>query len=168
MQSTALRVAGIDPGLNTTGYGILDYLPGRPRKIAVLEAGVVRTSPKQPLPERLSFLHQELAAVFREFSPQAVAVEQLYSHYAHPRTAVLMAHARGVALLAAAELQLPVHDYGATAIKRAVAGSGSASKALIQRAVQQRLGLGEIPEPPDVADALAVALCHGTRATGGQ
>ncbi|NCO42933.1 MAG: crossover junction endodeoxyribonuclease RuvC [Armatimonadetes bacterium CG_4_10_14_3_um_filter_66_18] len=164
MPSAVLRVAGIDPGLNATGYGILDF---HARKIALVEAGVVRTSTKQPLAERLSLLHQELALVFQEFQPDAVSVEEVYSHYAHPRTAVLMAHARAVALLAAADRAIAVHSYGATLIKRAVSGSGKASKQLIQAAVKQRLGLTALPEPPDVADALAAALCHGQRVRGG-
>lgn len=165
MSVSALRVAGVDPGLNATGYGVIDLRPG---KITLVEAGVVRTTAEHPLAERLNTLYEGLAEVLREFEPRAVAVEQLYSHYAHPRTAVLMAHARGVVLLAAANLHLPVFSYSATAIKRAVSGSGRASKRLIQNAVQQRLGLRTLPEPPDVADALAAALCHGTRHLGGR
>jgi crossover junction endodeoxyribonuclease RuvC len=95
-----------------------------------------------------------------QFRPQAVAVEQLYAHYDHPRTAILMAHARGVVFLAAAQRGVPVISYNATRIKKTVTGNGRAPKDQVQRAVQRELGLAALPEPPDVADALAAALCH--------
>jgi crossover junction endodeoxyribonuclease RuvC len=89
-----------------------------------------------------------------------MVVEQLYAHYQHPRTAILMAHARGVVLLAAGQTGLPVISYNATRIKKTVTGSGRAGKDQVQRTIQRELGLGALPEPPDVADALAAALCH--------
>ena len=89
-----------------------------------------------------------------------VAVEQLYSHYEHPQTAILMGHARGVIFLAAGQRGLPVISYAATRIKKTITGNGRASKEQVQRTVQRELGLPQLPEPPDVADALAVALCH--------
>ncbi len=95
-----------------------------------------------------------------QFHPQAVAVEQLYAHYEHPRTAILMGHARGVIFLAAAQRDLPVVSYNATRIKKTITGNGRASKDQVQRTIQRELGLVLLPEPPDVADALAVALCH--------
>lgn len=95
-----------------------------------------------------------------QFRPEVVVVEQLYSHYAHPRTAILMAHARGVVFLAAAEHNVPLVSYNATRIKKTVTGSGRASKEQMQRTIQRELGLVQLPEPPDVADALAAALCH--------
>jgi crossover junction endodeoxyribonuclease RuvC len=95
-----------------------------------------------------------------QYRPAAVAVEQLFAHYDHPRTALLMAHARGVLLLAAAQRGLPVQSYNATRIKKTITGNGHATKEQMQRAVQRELGLAALPEPPDVADALAAALCH--------
>ena len=95
-----------------------------------------------------------------QFAPEVVAVEQLYAHYKHPRTAILMGHARGVLFLAAAEKGLDVVSYSATRVKKTVTGSGRASKEQVQRTIQRELGLAQVPEPPDVADALAVALCH--------
>ena len=89
-----------------------------------------------------------------------MAVEQLYAHYEHPRTAILMAHARGVLLLAAGQNGLPVVSYNATRIKKTVTGNGRATKEQVQRTIQRELGLAAVPEPPDVADALAAALCH--------
>jgi crossover junction endodeoxyribonuclease RuvC len=89
-----------------------------------------------------------------------MALEELYSHYSRPKTAILMGHARGVICLAAAQAGVPVIPYSATRIKRIVTGSGRASKAQVQRAVQSELRLDTLPDPPDVADALAIALCH--------
>ena len=95
-----------------------------------------------------------------QFKPGVVAVESLYAHYEHPRTAILMGHARGVIFLAAAQRDLPVLSYNATSIKKTVTGNGRASKDQVQRTIQRELGLDRLPEPSDVADALAVALCH--------
>ena len=152
-----MRVLGIDPGLQVTGYGLLQ---ARGARVRVVEAGVVRTDAKQPLAERLQRLHGLARDVFRELAPDAIVVEDLYSHYRHPVTAILMGHARGVIFLAAAEAGVPVVSYGATRIKKSLTGAGHASKGQMQRMVQSVLGLKALPEPPDVADALAVALCH--------
>jgi crossover junction endodeoxyribonuclease RuvC len=110
--------------------------------------------------QRLRHLYDGIVEVLEQFRPGVVAMEQLFAHYDHPRTAILMAHARGVLFLAAAQRGVPVHSYNATRIKKTVTGSGRASKEQMQRAVQRELGLPRLPEPPDVADALAAALCH--------
>ena len=159
-----MRILGIDPGLERTGYGVIETLDAAPGAMRLIEAGVVRTSPKDDLAARLAELHTGLSAVLAEFKPDAVAVEELYSHDKHPRTAILMGHARGVIFLAAAQAGLPVSSYGATHIKKALVGSGHASKHQVQRAIQSHFGLARAPEPADVADALAVALCHAHRA----
>src|SRR5207247_7661408 len=112
------------------------------------------------LAHRVSNLYGSIVAVLEQFRPHVAVVEQLYAHYQHPRTAILMAHARGVVLLAAAQRQLPVISYNATRIKKTITGNGRAPKDQVQRTIQRELGLRELPEPPDVADALAVALCH--------
>jgi crossover junction endodeoxyribonuclease RuvC len=109
---------------------------------------------------RLLSLHDHLVEVLDEFRPQVVVVEQLYAHYAHPRTAILMGHARGVILLAAGQRALPVVSYNPTRIKKTITGNGRAPKDQVQRTIQNELGLARAPEPPDVADALAIALCH--------
>src|SRR5947208_5979326 len=109
---------------------------------------------------RLSSLYTGIVEVLDEFRPGVVAVEQLYAHYDHPRTAILMAHARGVIFLAAGQRQLPVFSYNATSIKKTITGNGRASKEQVQRTIQRELHLEKLPEPPDVADALAAALCH--------
>jgi len=126
----------------------------------VLEAGVVRSDDDASLPDRLRKIHLNVLEIIRELEPEAIAVEELYSHYGHPTTAILMGHARGVMLLAAAEAGVPVVTYGATRIKKALTGNGRASKEQMQRMIQSTLRLKTLPEPADVADALAVALCH--------
>lgn len=152
-----VRVLGVDPGLNCTGYGVLEVVPGA---IRLCEAGVVRSRAASSLPARLAEIHQGLCEVIDAFRPAALALEQLYSHYQHPRTSILMAHARGVICLAAARAGIAVADYAATQVKKTLTGSGRAGKAQMQRAVCRELALAAPPEPPDVADALALALCH--------
>jgi crossover junction endodeoxyribonuclease RuvC len=161
MENDAMRILGIDPGLQRTGYGVVETgaAPGLGR-LRLIEAGIVRTDRGAPLESRLAEIEEGLAAVIAEFRPDAVAVEQHYSHYKHPRTAILMGHARGVVFLAAARAGLPVTSYAATRIKKSLVGAGHASKHQVQRAIQSALGLKAVPEPADVADALAVALCH--------
>ena len=109
---------------------------------------------------RLNTLYTGIVEVIQQFRPSVLAVEQLYAHYEHPRTAILMGHARGVVLLAAGQNGLPVISYNATRIKKTVTGNGRAGKDQVQRTIQRELSLAQLPEPPDVADALAAALCH--------
>lgn len=151
------RILGIDPGLNITGYGILRRTPRGPK---LEEAGVVRGGSGGPLPPRLKKIHKGLEEVILSFKPTAVAIEQLYSHYQRPRTSILMGHARGVLCLVAAQNDIPVFDYAATNVKKLLTGNGRAPKSQMQNAVQRELALTKVPEPADVADALAIALCH--------
>src|SRR5262249_49584428 len=109
---------------------------------------------------RLLAVYNGIVEVIAQFRPGVVVVEQLYAHYEHPRTAILMAHARGAIFLAAAQQSLPVVSYNATRIKKTTTGNGRAPKNQVQLTVQRELGLAKLPEPPDVADALAAALCH--------
>lgn len=155
--ATPTRILGIDPGLNVTGYGVLDLGNGPPR---LCEAGVIRGKDRGSLTARLVDVHRGVAEVIAGFHPAAVALEELYSHYKRPRTAILMGHARGVICLAAAEAGLPVIHYSATQVKKILTGSGRAPKLQVQQAIQRELGLTTLPDPPDVADALAIALCH--------
>ncbi len=149
-------VCGIDPGLGATGYGVLRIGDGA---IVVVDAGVCRQDPKRPLAQRLQTLGRDVAAILDEFKPVVVAVEELYSHYNHPRTAVLMGHARGVILSTVADRRIDVRGYSATRIKKHLTGNGRAAKEQVQAAVREALGLTDLPEPPDLADALAIALC---------
>lgn len=152
-----LRVLGVDPGLNTTGYGVLEANGPRLR---LCEAGVVRAKEGRTLPCRLAEIHDGIREVIASLGPDVLAMEELYSHYGRPRTAILMGHARGVICLAAAQAHLVVVSYSATQVKKVLTGSGRAPKAQVQRAIRFELGLAALPEPPDVADALAIALCH--------
>lgn len=157
-ESTApRRVLGIDPGLNITGYGVLEVTGG---VLRLCEAGVVRGRTRGSLTARLVEIFDGVTEVISALGPSVMAIEELYSHYARPRTAILMGHARGVICLAGARAGLPVVHYSATQVKRILTGSGRASKSQVQRAIQLQLGLQQTPEPPDVADALAIALCH--------
>lgn len=157
-----MRVLGIDPGLDATGYGVVETANGsRPR---LIEAGLIRTSKSQPLPRRLLTVSEQLRAVIDQHRPELVAVEDLYSYYKTPKPAILMGHVRGVVMGAAASAGLSVVSYLPTRVKRAIAGHGHASKLQIARLVQSRLGLPQANVPADVTDALAVALCHMDRA----
>ena len=151
------RILGIDPGLNITGYGVLEIGRGPPR---LCEAGIVRGKARGSLTGRLLDIHQGVADVIAALKPSVMALEQLYSHYQRPRTAILMGHARGVICLAAAQAGIPVIHYPSTQVKRILTGAGRAGKDQVQRAIQRELGLPALPEPADVADALAIALCH--------
>jgi crossover junction endodeoxyribonuclease RuvC len=159
-KAPGVRILGVDPGLQITGYAVIE--PGQ-RGPVVCEAGVVRSreaGQKTDLAQRMRTLYEGIVEVIDQFQPGMVAVEQLYAHYKHPRTAILMAHARGLIFLAAGQRDLPVTSYNSTAIKKTITGSGRASKDQVQRTVQRELGLARLPEPNDVADALAAALCH--------
>ena len=148
--------------MRLTGYGLVDLPPGE-LEPTLVEGGVFKLDSKQPLEQRLVQLRDDLRALIEEHRPDRVAVEQLYAHYAHPRTAILMGHARGVILLCAAEKSLPVQDVPSTEVKKSLTGHGHASKEQMQLAVQSQCGLAELPQPPDVADAIAIALCHARR-----
>lgn len=162
------RILGLDPGLQTTGYGVLEITDRGPRAV---DAGVIRsTEGRDPadMARRLKALYDGLCEVLDEWKPHAMAVEQLYAHYEHPRTAILMAHARGVFFLAGAQRNIPVISYASTKVKKIVTGSGHAGKEQMQYAITRELGLAKPPEPHDVADALGIALCHhfATAGTG--
>jgi crossover junction endodeoxyribonuclease RuvC len=151
------RILGVDPGLHITGYGVLEAVGGRLR---LCEAGVVRGRATGNLAVRLESIYAGIADVIASLRPDMMALEELYSHYKRPRTAILMGHARGVICLAATLAHVPVISYSATQIKKILTGAGRAPKEQMQRAVQFELGLAQLPDPPDVADALAAAICH--------
>jgi crossover junction endodeoxyribonuclease RuvC len=152
-----MRILGVDPGLNITGYGIIEK---NGDTITVHEAGVVRTDDKDALEKRLLDIGRDIETMVEQFKPDAVAIEELYSHYKHPQTAIIMGHARGIVYLKAAQAGIGVFPYSSTKVKNSLTGNGRASKRQVQRMICQTLGLAKVPEPPDVADALAVALCH--------
>jgi crossover junction endodeoxyribonuclease RuvC len=147
-------VLGIDPGLQVCGYAVVDAESEK-----LIEAGIFRTDTSKELAGRLSQIAEDIDAILEKFAPEVVAVEELYSHYKHPKTAILMGHARGVILQRAASADAEVRSFAATKIKKSLTGNGRASKEQMQRTVQSVLGLAAPPEPADVADATAVAMC---------
>ncbi len=153
----SLTVLGIDPGLQVTGYAVLKLNSDGPR---IHEAGVLKTKSKDTLEMRLKTIYDGLNEIISEFKPDAVAVEKLYSNYKHPQTAVNMGHARGMIFLCAANHRIPVESYASTRIKKSLTGNGRASKLQMQRSVKSTFHMRTIPEPADVADAIATALCH--------
>jgi crossover junction endodeoxyribonuclease RuvC len=158
-----MRILGIDPGLQVCGYACIDSDGGREN---LIEAGVFRTKENQPMEIRLNRIAEDIESVLKKFKPEVVAVEQLYSHYAHPVTAVLMGHARGVILQKCAESKVEVRSFSATRIKKSITGNGRAQKEQVQRAIQTYFGLSSMPEPADVADAIAAAVCCANSRTG--
>ncbi len=153
-----MRILGIDPGLQVCGYACMEIESGVEK---LIEAGVIRTDRGSALEEKLNRIAEDTQSLLEGFEPDVVAVEELYSHYAHPRTAILMGHARGVILLKCAEAGVAIQSFSATRIKKSVTGNGRASKEQVQRAIQTVLALAELPEPNDVADAIAAAMCCG-------
>ena len=149
-------VLGIDPGVSRCGYGAVIR---RDAEIRAVSYGVIRTAPTDPLPQRLAQLAHELEALVAELAPRAMAVERvLFQNNA--RTAISVGQASGLALVCAAREGIPVEQYSPNEVKLAVAGHGGADKEQVQLMVTRLLRLGEVPKPPDAADALALALCH--------
>ena len=161
-----MRIMGVDPGLQRTGYGVIDQLDVH--RYRLVEGGVICTEPDWPLEQRLAAIFSGIVEILTEFRPDIAVVEQLYSQYRHPRTAILMGHARGAIYLAAAQHSVTIAAYPASQIKKALTGSGRASKGQVAAMVTQLLGLSETPTPADVTDALALAICHARPAMGGE
>ncbi len=149
-------ILGVDPGLQVCGYAAVEANSSGEK---LIEAGVIRTDESAGLAKRLNQIAGDTRLLLEKFGPDVVAVEELYSHYKHPKTAILMGHARGVILQKAEKAQAEVKSFAPTRIKKSLTGNGRASKEQMQRAIQSTLGLIELPEPADVADAIAVALC---------
>jgi crossover junction endodeoxyribonuclease RuvC len=148
-------VLGVDPGLSVTGYGLVES--GHPPTASL--AGVIRTDPEAAMAERLADLYSGMCQVIAEAGPDVVALETVFTNK-NLQTAIAVGRASGVALLAAGQAGLPVTEYAPTAVKSAITGDGSASKADMQSMVARLLHLAEPPQPADAADALAIALCH--------
>jgi crossover junction endodeoxyribonuclease RuvC len=151
-----IKILGIDPGLRVCGYALFEANQAGEK---IIEAGTVKNTDKGTLAARLNAIARDFSELLENMNPNIVAVEGLYSHYKHPRTAILMGHSRGVILQRCAVMGIEVREFGATKIKKSVTGNGRASKEQIQRAVQTILRLSQIPEPNDVADAMAAGLC---------
>ena len=151
-----MRIFGIDPGSERTGYGCVET---DGRRHALVAFGAIAASARDGFPDRLARIHRELAALLAEHRPACVAIENVF-HAVNARSALKLGHARGVAMLAAVEAGCPVIEYTPTQIKRAVVGYGHADKRQVQQMVKLLLGLDRAPSPHDAADALAVAICH--------
>jgi crossover junction endodeoxyribonuclease RuvC len=151
-----VRVFGIDPGSERTGYGCLDTDGSRHR---IVFSGAITTPPRASFPQKLLSIHQRLSSLLQESRPDCVAIENVF-YATNVRSALKLGHARGVAMLAAVEAALPVAEYTPAEIKRAVVGYGRADKNQVQQMVKLILGLAALPTPHDAADALAVAICH--------
>ncbi len=157
-----MRVLGVDPGLQVTGYGVVSIADhfSEDKRIRLLEAGIIRTKASVGIASRLKKIHGALSDVITELRPDVLVIEKLYAHYKHPATAILMGHVRGVVCLLSGTNNVPLVSLASTHVKKAVTGQGHAKKTQVQRMVQHYLELKQTPEPADVADALAVAISY--------
>lgn len=152
-----MRILGIDPGLATIGYAVVDK---EINNFDVLEYGIIKTSADKNDTERLKIIHQNIEELIKEFRPEEMAVEELFFNK-NVKTAISVGQARGVILLAGSQAGLKVAEYTPLQIKQAVVGYGRADKNQVQQMVKSLLNLAELPRPDDAADALAVSICHG-------
>jgi crossover junction endodeoxyribonuclease RuvC len=155
-----MRVCGIDCGTETTGYGVVEWDDHLSQpELVWLAAGGICPPKKSLLPQRLALIHAELLMLFERWHPDVVAVEEVF-YSVNAKSAIKLGHVRGVALLAAANVGLPVAEYAPLTIKSTVTGYGLAAKSQVQFMVARLLRLAAAPEPADAADALAIAICH--------
>lgn len=153
-----MKILGIDPGTATTGYGLIELHKG---KIRALSYGCIRTPAKRPLPERLSEIHRDLIKIIKKNKPDVIAVESLF-FFKNITTAIAVAQARGIALLAAEQNKIKLTEFTPLQVKSSLTGYGKADKKQVQYMVKTLLNLKSIPRPDDAADALALALCAAT------
>jgi crossover junction endodeoxyribonuclease RuvC len=158
------RVLGIDPGTRIAGYAVIDF--NARGDSTLIDAGVLRLSATAPLAARIRQLFDDVTALLQEHSPTHMALEAVFSHADHARTAIQMAHARGVVLLAAELRGITVAELPPAEVKKALTGNGRATKPQMQAAAMVQCGLTTMPEPSDVADAIGIALCGGRRLRG--
>lgn len=158
----AIRVLGVDPGLQVTGYGVIEYSPGAlpDNGLKIIEAGVIRTHVTSGIALRLEKIYMGLESAISELRPDVLVIERLYAHYKHPATAILMGHVRGVVCLLSGTKNIPLVSIAATHIKKAVTGKGHASKEQVACMAQHYLKLKKMSAPLDVTDALAIALSY--------
>ena len=152
-----MRILGIDPGLGITGYGLIEACGNN---VKLIEAGIIRSNAKDKMEKRLADIYKKIINLIKDTMPEAVVLEEIYSHYKHPKTSILMAHGRGAICLAIEHSNVALVNYPTTRIKKAITGRGRASKEQMQRTVTSLLGLKDPPEPVDITDALALAITH--------
>jgi crossover junction endodeoxyribonuclease RuvC len=158
-----LLIMGVDPGSSVTGYGLIVTNLGD--EISLLDYGIIKTDPGFQQEEKLKKIYNGLVKIIKKASPDEFAIEEAF-YSKNAKTAMVMGQVRGVAILAAAQAKIPVAEYSPREIKQSIVGSGNASKSQVQFMVKNLLGLKEIPESEDAADALAVALCHAQKIKG--
>jgi len=154
-----MRILGIDPGTGILGFGVVDVAARKPGVYQMVDAGVVRTPPHTPHDERLEDIYDSLVEIIRSTSPDVLSIEKLF-FTRNITTAMTVAEARGVAILAARQHGLPIFEYTPPQIKQTLTGYGKADKKQVQEMVRVQLGLKEVPKPDDCADALAAAITH--------
>lgn len=152
-----MRILGVDPALTVSGYGVIDF---QKNKLYLLEAGVVTTNASETTPKRLDKIYRAITKLILDTKPDVMVLEKLYAHYRHPTTAYVLGQARGVICLACARENIPLFEYAATRIKKAIVGNGLASKYQVQRMIATLLNLNTLPTYTDVSDALALAIAH--------
>ncbi|MBE7033331.1 MAG: crossover junction endodeoxyribonuclease RuvC [Ruminococcaceae bacterium] len=152
-----MRILGIDPGIAIVGYGVVDKEGNRYKTIAY---DAVTTKAHTPLEDRLQKVYDGVCEIIKEYKPDAMSIEELFFNN-NAKTALTVGQARGVIILAAVQNHIPVYEYTPLQVKQALTGYGRASKTQIQQMMKSMLGLTEVPKPDDVADALAIAVCHG-------
>jgi len=154
-----MKILGIDPALSITGYGLVSV---NKKNIALVEAGIIETKPGQLTPQRLDKIYQAIISIINDTRPDVLVLEKLYAHYRHPVTAFILGQARGVICLACANKNIPLVEYAATRVKKAIVGKGLASKYQVKMMVANILGIKEnsLPRNSDVTDALALAIAH--------
>ncbi len=153
-----MRILGIDPGLAIVGYGIIDV---KNNNCKVVDYGVITTESNSALPVRLEYVYSSLLKIIEEYKPDEAAIEELFFNK-NVKTAITVGHARGVEILACRNSRLEIYEYTPLQIKQSITGYGRADKRQIQEMTKILLNLKELPKPDDAADALAVAITHGT------
>ena len=153
-------ILGVDPGFGITGYGLIEADPDDIRNVKLLEAGVLRSAKNTPFSARLEEIYARMVELLEEFKPASVAVEEIFSSPAFPRSSIAIGHVRGVLLLAASQKKIPVFSYFPRQVKKSLVGNGNASKSQVQKMVENMFGLDKAVRPDDMADAIAIALCH--------
>lgn len=157
-------ILGVDPGFGITGYGLIEADPDDIRNVKLLEAGVLKSPKNIPFSERLEEIYARMAELLEEFRPASMAVEDIYSSPAFPRSSIAIGHVRGVLLLAASQKKIPVFSYFPRQIKKSLVGNGNAGKSQVQRMVENTFRLDKDSRPDDLTDAIAIALCHAGHA----
>lgn len=152
-----MRILGVDPALTITGFGVID---AKDCKFSLVEAGVIITKPKEDINRRLEKIYSGIINLISDTNPEVLVLEKIYAHYRHPTTSYILGQARGVICLASASKNIPLVEYAATRVKKAVVGQGLASKLQVQRMVAGILELDNLPKYTDVTDALALAIAH--------